>query len=144
MLYTLILYSVSMAFGGIVNSSTALPVVAAERPVFYREKASNTYSPYAYAFSMFIVEIPYIILGAIFYTLPFYYLTNLQHVGSVYMGYLFLQILLALTFNSVGHMLAAALPNILAATQVQGLFFTFAFLFGGVFVHGRQLPPGWM
>ena len=134
---------VSMAFGGIVNSSTALPVIAADRPIFYREKASNTYNPVAYSLSMFLVEIPYIMLGALFYTLPFYYLLNLKHIGSVYIGYLFLQMLLAFTFNGIGHMLAAALPNILAATQVQGLFFTFSFLFGGVFVHGAQLSPGW-
>lgn len=35
---------------GLVNSFTVQPVVAAERAVFYREKAAGMYSAFPYAF----------------------------------------------------------------------------------------------
>ena len=54
-----------------------------------------------------------------------------------------MQFLFGIWAASVGHMLAAALPNVVAATQVQGLFFTLSFLFAGVFIAPTNLPAGW-
>jgi len=70
-------------------------------------------------------------------------LLGLQNVGSVYMGYWFLQGILSATFNALGHLLASSMPDLVVATQLQGLVLTFAFLFGGIFVHGSVLPAGW-
>ena len=38
-----------------------MPIVGLERVVFYRERASATYNPWAFGITMAAVEIPYVI-----------------------------------------------------------------------------------
>jgi hypothetical protein len=48
-----------------------MPVSFAERPAFYREQLSATA----------VVEIPYLILSSLCFTLPFFYIVGFQNVG---------------------------------------------------------------
>jgi hypothetical protein len=42
------------------NLMSALPVIGAERVVYYREQGAASYNVYAYGFALAIVELPYI------------------------------------------------------------------------------------
>lgn len=44
---------------GIINSMTVQPVVGAERPVYFRERAAGMYSVLPFSLAQIAVEIPY-------------------------------------------------------------------------------------
>lgn len=51
-----------MSFMGMTNLITSLPIVAAEREVFFRERAASMYSSAPFAVVSGIVELPYLVL----------------------------------------------------------------------------------
>lgn len=53
------LYSTTV-FMGIANCLIVLPVVANERPVMYRERASGLYSTFTYTMAQGMAELPYL------------------------------------------------------------------------------------
>lgn len=57
-------------FCGIMALAGALPSTARARGVFYRERASNTYSSVMYSLGMWIVELPLLALCCIIYLVP--------------------------------------------------------------------------
>jgi len=133
----------ALGFGAVLNTSTVMPVIAAERAVFYRERSSKMYSAWSYGFTLMLVEVPHVILGAFLYVVPFYWLMGLQASAVLFWRYWVMQVFLGFAMNAIGHGLAAALPNIVAATQMQGLLLTFIFLFGGVFISPQSMAAGW-
>jgi len=133
----------ALGFGGILNTSTVMPVIAAERAVFYRERSSKMYSAWSYGFTLMFVEVPHVVLGAVLYVLPFYWLMGLRADAAIFFRYFAMQVFFGFCMNAVGHGLAALLPNIVAATQLQGLLLTFVFLFAGVFIGPNSMPAGW-
>ncbi|KAG0452300.1 hypothetical protein HPP92_025773 [Vanilla planifolia] len=54
---------------GINNCSTVLPMIARERLVFYRERSAGMYPSYVYALAQVIIEMPYIFILAVTYTI---------------------------------------------------------------------------
>ena len=56
-----ILFS-STSFMGMTNLMSTMPVVGAERVVYYREQGARTYNVFAYGFALAIVELPWILL----------------------------------------------------------------------------------
>lgn len=47
--------------------TTAMPILARQRAVFYRERASNTYTSIAYSTAVLLAELPYTAIGVIFF-----------------------------------------------------------------------------
>jgi len=134
------------AFSGALNSAVALPVITSERAVFYRERTSRTYHALSYSLSLWIVEIPFTAYGILWFALPFYYLMDMLSSSQEFMKYYFMLLLVGWTINSLGHFLAAVLPNLIVATQIQGLCFNLIFQFGGVFIRKAGtggLAKGW-
>jgi predicted membrane protein len=72
-----------------------------------------------------------------------YIVMGLDNIASHFFQFWFVFVVNAMIFNSLGHAGVALLPNILAATQFLGLFFTLLMLFGGVFAGAGQIPSGW-
>jgi hypothetical protein len=74
---------ITVLFCGVVGLQTVMPVAFAERPAFYREQQSEMYSVAIYAIVTTLVEIPYLILSCLCFTLPFFYIVGFQ-VSSHY------------------------------------------------------------
>jgi len=118
-------------------------VIAWERPVFYRERASDAYPSWVYSTAIFVTEAPLVLLAAWLFVTPFYFLLGFSSSASLYFKFLFAQYLFCLFFVSVGHFFISALPNLVVSTQLAGLFYFMTFLFGGLFIHIRDIPVGW-
>jgi len=137
----------TFGFAAVLNCATTLPVIAGERPVFYREQASKIYNPYTYAMALCVVEFPFTAFAVLWFVLPYYYLASFQADGILFCKAYLLFYLVALCTNALGHAMTALLPNLVVATQIQGLFFTFIFTFGGVFIRKEgagALTAGWV
>ena len=133
----------SFGFMGVLQSSNALPVVFKLREVFYRERASNTFAPWIYSTTLGIVELPYLFICAFLFTLPLYFLVGFENSGTLFWKFVLVLFLGATFFCYMGQLFASLMPNIQVANMIQGLCFTFFFLFGGVFIQKGSMPIGW-
>ena len=65
------LFSATMLLGT-YNSSSVQPVIGVERTVFYRERAAGYYAVLPYAWAQGTVEIPYILVQSVIYSVIVY------------------------------------------------------------------------
>ena len=137
--------SVFMASGfcAIVQANGAMPRISFEKAVYYRERASDSYSSYVYSTAIGITEMPFVLLSAWLFATPFYFLIGFTNSASSYFMYIFAHYLFCLFFLGIGQLFAALMPNIVVAVQLSGLYFMMSFLFGGVFIHFGDIPTGW-
>lgn len=131
------------AFMGVLQASNAMPVCFKLREVFYRERAANTFAPWVYSTSLALIELPYIFACSLLFCLPLYFLVGFVDSGSLFFQFTFTVWLGGVCFCYMGQLLAALCPNMQVAQGLQGLVFTFFFLFGGVFIQKNQMPQGW-
>jgi hypothetical protein len=53
-----------------VNMVVGIPVYMASRDVYYRERASSMYRPFAYAAGYAVAEVPYIVVMTVIFVVP--------------------------------------------------------------------------
>ena len=101
----------------VVGMNTVQSVTFSERPSFYREKQCNMYSPFLYVFSNSLVEIPYILVSSLFFTLPFFFIVGLndEHTSERFLWYWLFMALLLAALVFAGQFFAVLLPNQAAA-----------------------------
>jgi len=129
---------------GIINSSSALPLIFRLRESFYRERASHTYAPIVYSTSLAIVELPYLVVATVAFTTPFYFLVGMKNEAGAFFQYTFVMYLCALFFTYAGQLFASLLSNMQTASILQSVCITLWFLFSGVFINRGAMPEGWV
>ncbi|KAK1767800.1 ABC-2 type transporter-domain-containing protein [Phialemonium atrogriseum] len=114
-----------------------------KRAIFFRESLSKMYSPFTFAASMVIAEIPYSILCAVCFFLPIYYMPGFQTESSR-AGYQFFMVLITELFSvTLGQCLSALTPSAFISSQFDPfIMITFA-LFCGVTIPSTQMPKFW-
>lgn len=113
------------------------------RAIFFRESSSKMYSPFTFAASIVIAEVPYSILCAIIFFLPLYYIPGFQHESSR-AGFQFFMILITEMFSiTLGQVVASLAPSAYMSVQFDPfIMITFA-LFCGVTIPKPQMPGFW-
>ncbi|KAK6137135.1 hypothetical protein DH2020_029128 [Rehmannia glutinosa] len=94
-------------FLGFQYCSTVQPVVAIERTVFYRERAAGMYSALPYAFSQFLIEIPYVFVQTIVYSLIVYSMMGFDWTGEKFLWFIYFMFFSLLYFVLYGMMTVA-------------------------------------
>lgn len=113
---------ITVFFCGVVGMQNVLPVAFADRPAFYREQQSEMYSVILYSFVYFLVEVPYITLASLSFTLPFFYIVGFQHVGNAtvkFFWYWLFQGLFTFVMVYFGQLFAALVPTPQSAQGMQ-------------------------
>ncbi|KAJ4718238.1 Pleiotropic drug resistance ABC transporter [Melia azedarach] len=133
----------AVLFLGIQNANSVQPVVAIERTVFYREKATGMYSAFPYAFAQVFVEIPYIFKQAVVYGVIVYALMGFEWEVKKFFWYLFFMFFTLLYFTFYGMMTVAMTPNYHIAGIVAAAFYGIWNLFAGFMVPQKRMPGWW-
>ncbi|CAJ1898763.1 unnamed protein product [Sphenostylis stenocarpa] len=128
---------------GIKNANSAQPLVAVERTVFYREKAAGMYSALAYAFAQVVIELPYILLQSVVYSIIVYAMIGFEWTVTKFFWYLFFMYLTFLYFTYYGMMSAAMTPNPSIAVILSSGFYEVWNLFSGFVVPRPRIPVWW-
>ncbi|GJU32952.1 pleiotropic drug resistance protein 1-like protein [Tanacetum coccineum] len=138
----LFLGTVFRNLGGVQNAYAVQPVVGIERTVFYRERAAGMYSALPYAFAQVLVEIPYVLLQTVVYSVVVYSMIGFEWTAAKFFWYLFFQFFFLLYMTFYGMMGVAITSNASMAAIVtascNGLFN----LFSG-FIIPRPTIPVW-
>ncbi|KAG6409673.1 hypothetical protein SASPL_127715 [Salvia splendens] len=133
----------SINFLGFQYGSTVQPVVAIERTVFYRERAAGMYSALPYAFSQFLIEIPYVFVQSVIYGLIVYSMMGFDWTAEKFFWFLFFFFMSLLNFVLYGMMTVAVTPNHNVASIISSFFYGIWNLFSG-FVVPRPRIPIWV
>ncbi|POM70838.1 ABC Superfamily, partial [Phytophthora palmivora] len=127
------------SFIGLVSFNGLIPVVAEERAVFYRERASQTYNAFWYFFGVSVMEIPYAIVSVLLFLIPFFPLVGFSGVGPFFTSWLIL-LLQVLHQSYMAELLVFLLPNLEVAEIVGVLINLIGYLFSGFSPPASALP----
>ncbi|KZV28328.1 Pleiotropic drug resistance 12 [Dorcoceras hygrometricum] len=130
-------------FLGFQYSSSVQPVVAIERTVFYREKAAGMYSALPYAFSQFLIELPYVFVQALVYSLLVYSMMGFDWTAEKFFWFLYFMYISLLYFVLYGMMTVAVTPNHNVAAVISSFFYGIWNLFSGFVVPRPRIPIWW-
>ncbi|KAK4422339.1 Pleiotropic drug resistance protein 1 [Sesamum alatum] len=130
-------------FLGFQYGSTVQPVVAIERTVFYRERAAGMYSAMPYAFSQFLIEIPYVFAQSIVYGLIVYSMMGFDWNAEKFFWFIYFLFFSLLYFVLYGMMTVAVTPNHNVAAIISSFFYAIWNLFSGFIVPRPRIPVWW-
>lgn len=105
---------VTTLFCGILALLQVIPVMIAERPTFYREQQSRMYQVWIYSLTTVIVEIPYVLVTSLAFTLPFFYIVGFDNIGNKtekFFWYWFFQCAYQFTMMNIGQFYVALAPT---------------------------------
>ncbi|XP_051142940.1 ABC transporter G family member 31-like [Andrographis paniculata] len=137
------LYS-SCIFLGINNSGTVQPIISIERSVFYRERAAGMYSPVPFALAQGLVELPYILVQAIIYSIITYFMINYERMAGKFFLYLLFMFLTFLYFTFFGMMVVGLTRTLNLAAVCATAFYATWELFSGFLIPVPNIPPWWI
>ncbi|XP_076904316.1 ABC transporter G family member 35-like [Bidens hawaiensis] len=131
-------------FVGINNSQTVQPVVATERTVFYRERAAGMYSSLPYAMAQVFVEIPYVFLQTVYYSLIVYSMVSFEWKVDKFFWSFFLNFFSFLYFTYFGMMTVSITPNEQVAAIFAAGFYLLFNIFSGFYIPRPKIPGWWI
>ncbi|KAI9124611.1 hypothetical protein K1719_004533 [Acacia pycnantha] len=129
-------------FLGGLNTAAVQPVVAIERTVFYRERAAGMYSEIPYAFAQVAVEIIYVAIQTLVYSLILFSMIGFTWQVDKFLWFYYFVFMSFVYFTLYGMMTVALTPNYQIAAIVMSFFLSFWNLFTG-FIIPRKLIPIW-
>ncbi|KAL6524197.1 transcription factor [Orobanche minor] len=130
-------------FLGFQYGSTVQPVVAIERTVFYREKAAGMYSALPYAFSQFLIEIPYVFAQSVVYCLVVFSMMGFDWSVEKFFWFIYFVFFSFLYFVLYGMMTVAVTPNHNVAAIISSFFYGIWNLFSGFIIPRPRIPVWW-
>ncbi|CAK9227174.1 unnamed protein product [Sphagnum troendelagicum] len=125
------------------SCGTVQPVVSIERTVFYREKAAGMYSPLPYAFAQVVIEIPYVFVQTLVYTLITYAMLFFEWTATKFLWYFYCVFCLIIGFAYYGMMMVALTANEQLATIAATFFYSVFNLYAGFMIPLPEIPKWW-
>lgn len=122
----------------------ALPVFLQEREILMKETSCGSYRVSSYAIANGLVYLPFLLILAILFASPLYWLVGLNRSFPSFAQFLVLVWLILYTANSVVICFSALVPNFIVGNSViSGVMGSF-FLFSGYFVSKNGIPSYWI
>ncbi|GAB2293479.1 transcription factor [Dionaea muscipula] len=134
----------SVLFVGFCNCSTVQPVIAIERAVFYRERAAGLYSALPYAIAQVVIEIPFVFVQVVCYSLMVYAMVSFQWMAAKFFWFFFITFFTFLYFTYYGMMTVSIAPNHQVATILATSLFALFNLFSGFVIPRPRIPKWWI
>ncbi|XP_023766490.1 pleiotropic drug resistance protein 2 isoform X1 [Lactuca sativa] len=136
------MYAAVVFLGG-TNTAVVQSVVSIERTVFYREKASGMYSTIPYTFAQLAIEVVYVGIQTLIYTLLLYSMIGFQWSADKFLWFYFFIFMCFVYFTLYGMMLVALTPNYQIAAITMSFFLRLWNLFSGFMIPRMQIPIWW-
>jgi len=121
-----------------------LPVMILQRAVYYRERASLTYRSITYLFGLLVVNLPFLVLYALIFSIPLYWLVGFRAEPDVFFIFLLVLLLTLLLNQSYIAFLAAISPNLIVAMTIMALSLSLFSLFSGFLIPRGSIPNYWI
>ncbi|KAL5743166.1 hypothetical protein ACOSP7_029898 [Xanthoceras sorbifolium] len=133
----------AVLFLGSGNANAVQPVVGVERTVFYRERAAGMYSALPYAFAQVAIEVEYVIIQTVIYSLILYSMIGFEWQVAKFFWFFYFMLMCFIYFTMYGMMVVALTPGVQIAAIVMSFFLSFWNLFAGFLLPRSQIPVWW-
>ncbi|KFK39940.1 hypothetical protein AALP_AA3G309600 [Arabis alpina] len=128
----------------LTSTIEALPIFLQEREILMKETSSGSYRVSSYAIANGLVYLPFLLILAILFSIPVYWLVGLNPNFMAFLHFLLLIWLILYTANSVVVCFSALVPNFIVGNSViSGVMGSF-FLFSGYFISKNEIPGYWI
>ncbi|KAL3502683.1 hypothetical protein ACH5RR_037132 [Cinchona calisaya] len=136
-------FAFSLTF--LLSSTTeALPIFLQERKILIRETSRGAYRISSYVMANTIVFLPFLLLVALLYTTPVYWLVGLRRDINGYLYFSLVAWMVVLMSNSFVGCFCALVPNFISGMSlIAGVMGAF-FLFSGYFIPKEETPKCWI
>ncbi|KAI5567676.1 hypothetical protein POPTR_013G117700v4 [Populus trichocarpa] len=136
-------FAYSLAF--LLSSTTeGLPIFLQERRILKRETSKGAYRVSSYVVSNTLVFLPFLLVVALLYSTPVYWLVGLRRTMDGFLYFLLVVWMVVLMSNSFVACFSALVPNFIMGTSlIAGLVGSF-FLFSGYFIAKDDMPKYWI
>ncbi|XP_077235595.1 ABC transporter G family member 45-like [Tasmannia lanceolata] len=133
----------SALFLGFPIATSVQPMVGLERTVFYRETSAGMYSSMPYAIAQVLIEIPFLIIQVVIFSLILYPMIGFQWALGKFVWFISLMLLNFIYFALYGIMIVGLTPN----QEIAAIFSFFVFvlwnIFSGFFIPRTMIPIWW-
>ncbi|KAJ1384974.1 P-loop containing nucleoside triphosphate hydrolase [Sesbania bispinosa] len=137
------LFAFTLTF--LLSSTTeTLPIFINERPILLRETSSGVYRLSSYLIANTLVFLPYLLVVAIIYSIPVYFLVGLCASWLSFAYFVLVIWVIVLMANSFVLFLSSLAPNYIAGTSLLTVLLAAFFLFSGYFISKDSLPKYWL
>ncbi|KAK4834395.1 hypothetical protein QYF36_021902 [Acer negundo] len=133
----------AVLFLGASNATAVQPVVSVERTVFYRERAAGMYSALPYAFAQVAIEVIYVAIQTVIYSLILYSMIGFEWQVGKFFWFFYFILMCFIYFTMYGMSLVALTPGVQIAAIVMSFFLSFWNLFAGFMIPRSQIPVWW-
>ncbi|KAK4741327.1 hypothetical protein SAY87_024915 [Trapa incisa] len=128
----------------LTSTIEALPIFLQEREILMKETSCGSYRVSSYAIANGLVYLPFLLILAVLFAVPLYWLVGLNHSFKAFLHFLLLIWLILYTANSVVVCFSALVPNfIIGNSVISGVMGSF-FLFSGYFISKQEIPSYWI
>ncbi|XP_027170114.1 ABC transporter G family member 10-like [Coffea eugenioides] len=136
-------FAFSLTF--LLSSTTeALPIFLQERRILMRETSRGAYRLSSYIIANTIVFLPFLLLVALLYTTPVYWLVGLRRDIDGFLYFSLVAWMVVLMSNSFVACFSALVPNFISGMSlIAGIIGAF-FLFSGYFIPKENTPECWV
>lgn len=125
-------------------TTEALPIFLQEREILMKETSCGSYRVSSYAIANGLVYLPFLLILAILFSVPLYWIVGLNPNLMAFFHFLLLIWLILYTANSVVVCFSALVPNFIVGNSViSGVMGSF-FLFSGYFISKHGIPDYWI
>ncbi|PON35356.1 ABC transporter-like [Parasponia andersonii] len=126
------------------STTEGLPIYLQERRILMRETSRGAYRVSSYVISNTLVFIPFLLIVALLYTTPVYWLVGLRREIDGFLYFSLVVWMVILMSNSFVACFSALVPNFITGTTfIAGLMGSF-FLFSGYFITKEDIPRYWI
>ncbi|RZC17620.1 ABC transporter G family member 5-like [Glycine soja] len=126
------------------STTEALPIFLQEREILMKETSSGSYRVSSYAIANGLVYLPFLLILAILFAMPLYWLIGLNRNFTAVLYFLMLIWLVLCTANSIVVCFSALVPNfIVGNSMIAGVIGSFL-LFSGYFISKHEIPNYWI
>ncbi|KAK4416673.1 ABC transporter G family member 5 [Sesamum alatum] len=126
------------------STTEALPIFLQEREILMKETSSGSYRVSSYAIANGLVYLPFLLILAVLFALPVYWLVGLNRSFIAFTHFLLLIWLILYTANSVVVCFSALVPNFIVGNSVISAVMGSFFLFSGYFISKHGIPKYWI
>lgn len=128
---------------GAFNELLVIPFSTVERTVMYREKFAGMYSSWSYSFAQAAIEIPYVFIQVLLYTLIIYPSVGYYWTAHKLLWFFYTTFCSVLSYVYIGLLLVSLTPNVEVATILASLFNNMQSLFSGFVLPAPRIPKWW-
>ncbi|KJE96302.1 hypothetical protein CAOG_06644 [Capsaspora owczarzaki ATCC 30864] len=126
-----------------IGANQLLGGLIEDRKFFTRERAAATYQVSSYFLANMFIELPYMILKGLFWSIIIYWGCNFARTADQFFFFTFVAILLADFGCGLAQLFAAALPTLEQAAAAMTTFPLLFVLCSGFFIFPQNMPDFW-